>query len=162
MTKKKVRFNAVDVVIILLVLALIAAGLYLFVLRDRGTDAVTGSETSRIEYVVEIKKVEEQYAGAVTAGQSVEDAVWRHMIGTVVGVEVTDYAESLFDNETNTEKTAYLDGYVNMKITIEADAVETDAHFTVNGTVICVGELYSFRFPEFYGNGYCIMLTKGQ
>ena len=162
MTKKKIRFNAVDVVIILVILGLIAGALYLFVWRNRGTGASSAQETCRIEYVVEIKKVEEQYANAVTVGQPVEDAVWRNAVGTVVGVEVTDYAETLFDDETKTEKTAYLDGYVNLKITVEADAAETDAHFTVNGTVVCVGKLYSLRFPSFYGNGYCIMLTRGQ
>ena len=161
MNKRKIRFNAIDVLLILVLLAIVAAVLYIFVLSDRGGDTLTAA-THPIEYVIEVSEVEEQYVSLIKEGQPVEDAVWRKQIGTVAGVEAAPYEKVLFDYKNNEETTASRDGYVTLKITVAADAEETDRAFLVNGDAIRVGLKYSVRLPDFYGEGFCTKLTKVQ
>lgn len=161
MNNKKIRFNATDFILVLLLAVVAAVVLYIFVLSDRGTNSLD-TTTHPIEYVIEVQKVEEQYLSLIKEGQPVEDAVWRKQIGSVIGVEATPYEKVLFDYKSNNETTASRDGYVNLKVTIAADAVETDRAFLVNGDTIRVGVQYSIRMPDFYGTGYCIKLSRAQ
>ena len=46
-----------------------------------------------------------------------------------------------------------------MKITIEAEAVDTETAYTVNGYQILVGKQFSLMLPEMYAVGYCIDLN---
>ena len=56
------------------------------------------------------------------------------------------------------EKVAGAADRITIRITVEAQAVETDRAFTVDGCEIRVGEQYSLMLPDFYAVGYCIEL----
>ncbi len=51
---------------------------------------------------------------------------------------------------------------ITLKITIEAQAVDTERAFIVDGCEIRVGQRYSLILPEMYGVGYCVFLTENQ
>ena len=154
MSKRKLRFNAVDALIILVIAAAVFVLLYVFVFSGRGTQAAEVNYTT-IHYVVEIQNIDEHLEDAVKKGQLVEDAVERKKIGTVSGTQAVKFEKNTFDYENGQMTTSAVDGKITLKITIEAQAVETDRAFTVDGCEIRVGQQYSLILPDLYGYGYC-------
>lgn len=154
MSKRKLRFNAIDALIILVIAAVVFVLLYIFVFSGRGTQAAEVNYTT-IQYVVEIQNIDEHLEDAVKKGQLVEDAVERKKIGTVSGTQAVPFEKITFDYENGHETTSAVDGKITLKITIEAQAVETDRAFTVDGCEIRVGQQYSLILPDLYCYGYC-------
>jgi len=115
-----------------------------------------------IQYVVEVNNLDEQYEEMITKGQSVQDAVERRSIGVVSGVQTVPYEKITFDKNNGEEKVSSVEGKISMKITIDAQAVETDRDFSVDGCVIKVGKQYSLMLPEMYAVGYCIEIIEKQ
>ncbi len=158
MSKRKLRFNAVDALIILVIAAAVFVLLYVFVFSGRSTQASTEADHTTIRYVVELQNIDERLEEAVKKGQAVEDAVERKKLGTVSGVQAVPYEKITFDYENGRETVASVEGKITLKITIEAQAVETDRAFTVDGCEIRVGQQYSLILPDLYGYGYCTEL----
>lgn len=155
MSKRKLRFNAIDALIILVIAAAVFVLLYVFVFSGRGTQNAAEVNYTTINYVVEIQNLDEHLAEAVKKGQPVEDAVERKKIGTVSGVQPVKYEKITFDSQNGVEIAAAVGGKITLKITIEAQAVESDRAFTVDGCEIRVGQQYSLILPDLYGFGYC-------
>ncbi|MBQ5355191.1 MAG: DUF4330 domain-containing protein [Clostridia bacterium] len=158
MTRKKLSFNLVDVLILLVIAAAAFLVLYVFVLSGRGGVAESASDPVGIRYVVEIVNLDDRFAGSVKEGQAVFDGVTQKKIGEVDDVEIVPYEKIVFDYDNAKERVSEAEGRQTMRITVTADAVETDRAFTVNGTVIRVGTQYSLMLPDFYGVGFCILL----
>ena len=155
MSKRKLRFNAIDALIILVIAAAVFVLLYVFVFSGRGTQNAAEVNYTTINYVVEIQNLDEHLTEAVKKGQPVEDAVERKKIGTVSGVQPVKYEKITFDSQNGVETAAAVEGKITLKITIEAQAVESDRAFTVDGCEIRVGQQYSLILPDLYGFGYC-------
>ncbi len=155
MSKRKLRFNVIDALIILVIAAAAFVLLYVFVFSGRGTQAAAEVTTTTIRYVVELQNMDEHLQDAVKKGQLVEDAVERKKIGTVSGIQAVPFEKITFDYVNGREATSSVEGKVTLKITIEAQAVETDRAFTVDGCEIRVGQQYSLMLPDLYGYGYC-------
>jgi len=155
MSKRKLRFNAIDALIILVIAAAVFVLLYVFVFSGRGTQTAAEVNYTTIQYVVELQNIDEHLEDAVKKGQLVEDAVERKKIGTVSGVQAIPYEKVTFDYESGRETVASVEGKITLKISIEAQAVETDRAFTVDGCEIRVGQQYSLILPDLYGYGYC-------
>ncbi|MBE6710888.1 MAG: DUF4330 domain-containing protein [Clostridia bacterium] len=158
MSKRKLRFNAIDALIILVIAAAVFVLLYVFVFSGRGTQTAAEVTTTTIRYVVELQNMDEHLQDAVKKGQLVEDAVERKKIGTVSGIQAVPFEKITFDYVNGRETTSSVEGKVTLKITIEAQAVETDRAFTVDGCEIRVGQQYSLILPDLYGYGYCTEL----
>jgi len=158
MSKRKLRFNAIDALIILVIAAAVFVLLYVFVFSGRGTQTAAEVTTITIRYVVELQNMDEHLQDAVKKGQLVEDAVERKKIGTVSGIQAVPFEKITFDYVNGRETTSSVEGKVTLKITIEAQAVETDRAFTVDGCEIRVGQQYSLILPDLYGYGYCTEL----
>ncbi|MBP3294508.1 MAG: DUF4330 domain-containing protein [Clostridia bacterium] len=158
MSKRKLRFNAIDALIILVIAAAVFVLLYVFVFSGRGTQTAAEVTTTTIRYVVELQNMDEHLQDAGKKGQLVEDAVERKKIGTVSGIQAVPFEKITFDYVNGRETTSSVEGKVTLKITIEAQAVETDRAFTVDGCEIRVGQQYSLILPDLYGYGYCTEL----
>ena len=159
MKERKIRFNFVDVLILLLIAAVIFAVLYIFVLSKDKTDVTIQSETATIRYVVQAVSVDDRFDGMAKVGDPVEEAVIRRNIGTVVGVQSEPFEKVTFDYENSRETVAQVDGRITMNITVEATATVSDTAFVVNGCEIRVGQQYSLAMPDLYVAGYCIEMT---
>jgi len=159
MNKRRIRFNFIDLLLLLAIGAALFLLLYVFVLsgRHKASDA---ENTVPIEYVVEIQNIDPRFAEAVKRDQPVQDAIRRRTIGTVVGAEAKPYEKVVFDYESGEEVMAVTDGRITLAVTIKADVVETDSAFSADTVEIRVGEQYSLIFPEMYGVGFCTFLTK--
>ncbi|MBE6542306.1 MAG: DUF4330 family protein [Ruminococcaceae bacterium] len=162
MNNRKIRFNWIDVAIILILIAVAAVVMSYFVFNGREETDVVQTPTTKIQYVVELNNIDENFADILSVGQEVEDAVTRQKVGKIVGVQSVPYRKISFDFENEEETVTEVENRIMIRITIEADAVESDRDFTVSGCVIKVGKLYSLMTPEMYCVGYCIALDSGK
>lgn len=158
---RKLRFNAIDVLILLLIAAVIYVVLNVFVLNSDGSQN-SSVNYKTIQYVVEVGNLDERFAQSVKAGQSVQDAIEKKVIGTVVGVQSEPYKKNNFSYDENKEVVSDVEGKITMKITIEAEAVDTESTYLVNNCQILVGKQFSLILPEMYAVGYCIDLSDNQ
>lgn len=160
--KKKRRFNFVDFLIILLILALIGGAIYIFSPRSF-LKPFRSIKTGTLSYTVEIIGVEEEYLNLIAEGNAVGDAVTKHTLGRVESVNY-----SIKQTELGYEESAgsyvgvmkeYPDRY-NIQVTIVAEAEYVPADgYHIDGTRIAVGEALSLRFPNFSAQGYCISMA---
>ncbi len=161
MNNRKLRFNVIDILIILFLAAAAAVVLYVFVfgVEKNGNDANVKRD---IQYVVEINNLDPNLSDAVKTGQAVQDAIERKSIGVVSGVEAVPYRKITFDAINGRETVSDYADRITLRITIDASAEETDRAFTVDGCEIRVGEQYSLMLPDIYCVGYCIELMADQ
>lgn len=154
MKKKKLRFNLIDLIILLVIAAAVFLLLQVFVFSG-SNNQVDEVNYTNISYVFEIQKVDSRFDDLVEVGQPVQDAVERRNIGHVTGVQVVPYQELTFNAEEGIETVADFENAITLKITVEATAVESDQAFTVDGCIIRVGQQYSLALPNMYCVGYC-------
>ncbi len=87
MSKRKLRFNAIDALIILVIAAAVFVLLYVFVFSGRGTQTTAEVTTTTIRYVVELQNMDEHLQDTVKKAswskmplnekRSVQSAVFR-------------------------------------------------------------------------------------
>ena len=162
--KKKRRFNFVDFLLIVLILALIGGAIYLIssgVIQRQFRSEQTGT----ISYTVEIIGVKEEYLDLIVEGDAVVNAVSKNSLGTVESVDYsTKQTELGYEKkEDASDYTGVLNEYpdrynVSVSITVEGEYVPEDGYY-INGTRIAVGEALSLRFPNFVCEGHCISLA---
>ena len=166
--KKRVYFNFIDLVLILLIVALIGALVYIFSPVSWIRDLMQDHEKT-IQYTVELQNVDEAYLNLIKENDIVGNAVTKDNIGTVTAVDYsnkyTEYVlvESKADSEDDAKYSGKLVEYddkynVIITITVTADYDEGEG-YSVNSTRIAVGEKLSLNFPDFVGTGYCIGLS---
>lgn len=157
MSKRKLRVNAMDIVILAVILAAVALLLYVFVWSDGQDTAET--EYVDLVYVLEVTNLDGQYQNAIQAGQPVLDAVKRGSMGMVQSTPlVVPMKKAEFDNESGQEVYNEVPGKYRMQITIEAKAAVSEREYTVGNQAIYVGEQLSLLFPGMKCDGYCVDL----
>lgn len=160
--QKKRRFNVVDFLLIVLVLAIIGGVIYLFlpgsVIRNMGS-----STSGSLSYTVELKGVDSVYLNKIKENDIVVDSVSKTTIGTVTAVDyntkytVLEYTEK--DGQYEGVLADYPDRY-NVLVTITTTAEYTPKKgYSVSGCRIAVGEALNLRFPDFAYEGHCISLV---
>ena len=161
--KKSRRFNFVDLLLILLVLAIIAGAVYLFspgsVFKKMGT-----TEHGTLSYTVEFHGVDGEYLNKIKENDVVVDSVTKNILGTVAAVDyntkqtVLEYVKNEDDGTYSGVLSEYPNQYtVIVTITASAEHVSGDGYF-VNNCRIAVGESMALRFPDFVAEGHCISM----
>ena len=161
MNNRKLRFNVIDVLIILIIAAVIYVLLNVFVFNDSQNDN-TAVNYKTIQYVVEVNNIDKRFSEVVKAGQVVQDAIEKKVIGTVTGVQSIQYKKSTFDFEELKEVVSAVEDRITLKITIEAEVMDTERAYIINGCEIRVGQSYSLILPDLYAVGYCVDLNDNQ
>lgn len=155
MNRRKLRFNAVDAILLIIIAVVIFAVLYIFVFSEDSNQSAD-SNFKNIQYTILVQNLDEHYDEMIKVGQPVTDGVEKKGIGTITGIQDTPMVKTAFDYIEGKEVDVTVEGKINVKITIEAQAAETDHAFTVDGCEIRVGEQYSLMLPDIYCVGYCI------
>ncbi len=159
---KQRKFNFVDFLLIVLVLAIIAGAVYLF---SPGSfiNKLGSAKQGTLSYTVEIQGVDGEYLNKIKENDVVVDSVSKNTLGTVAAVDyntkqtVLEYAEQA-DGSYVGVLSEYPDQYtVLVTVTAPAEYVAGDGYF-VNNCRIAVGEGLALRFPDFAAEGYCISL----
>jgi len=128
------RFNIVDVVIVALVLALAAAGVYKFFFVNRGL----ALQNAVIEYKVFVENVRQPNVDGATEGQTVKDVQTNAIIGTLVGKEVSPYRQAVPTLDGRVVLAEVPEKY-NLLLTVRSPAVVTENNITIGNKEIKVG-----------------------
>lgn len=160
MTKKH-KFNIIDALIIIVILAIIAVAAF-FLLRDKPTEEV--KQTVAIEYVVEFRKVRNELSDKISVGDKVVDSVAKYHIGEVIAVSAVD---AVFSNGNDfTSGTAVVGtypGYSDVRMTVSAEAVISGGRYVISGGYnVSVGSRVDVRTPNYNGTGYCTAIRESE
>ena len=154
--RKKFKFNFIDFLIILLVLAIVAAVIYIFA-PFSWIQQKNGSID--LQYTIEIQGVDEAFIENINEHDVVVDSVSKNVIGKVIAVDYnTQYSELKYDESNRTGILSVFPDKYNLIITIStANALYVEGEgYSVNGCRIAVGEKISAKFPSYVSEGYCI------
>ena len=158
MRKVKMKFNIMDVLILLGIAAVAAVLLYVFVLsEDTPVNSLYG-DVQKITYVVEITNVDDAYADKISVGETLIDSSKKVNIGTIVAVESQPYVHLGKNLNEGTMELTTVDNRSTIYVTVEADASLSGFAYTVNGHTVYVGQQVHLSLPHFVGTGYCIAL----
>ena len=146
---RKRKPNIIDFVIFLAILAVLAAALYRIILHPGDRDAV------RIRYVLEVPQIQTEFCSKVTAQDYVYPCQGSDDIGVVTATSTAPAHFKGADKDGNPVYTE-MEGFSTLYITVEADAVQSDAGFEINGQVIRAGEVRAVQFPQLYCEAECI------
>ena len=130
----KAKFNAVDVLVILVILALLAFGGYKLFFVNRGVAAQNGE----IEYQILVEKVRIPTAEAFQEGQTVRDVQNNTVLGRIVKKEVTPYQEAVPTADGRMVLAAVPEKY-NVLLTLRSGAVVSENNVMVGSVEVKIG-----------------------
>lgn len=163
--KKKGKFNVVDAILIIVVLAAVASLVAYFL--PGITSYFTREEEYTITYKIEIRGVDGDIdISNIGSDMLVYDVINNYEIGSTkgeVGVEpykVLVNSGELMEGSENEYEGKYVDHpqLKNIVITVEGRGVYSSESesFMINGQRIAVGKEFNIRIGGFTGVGYCI------
>lgn len=168
-SKSKYKFNIIDVLIIIAVVAVFAVMYYYMSARN----TLASSLEVDIEYVVELKLVDDDYVENIKLNDKVIETVRDQQIGEVVGIEVvpayniatnTETGEMKIETypplpkENDTDEEKY--PYYNVKVKIRDTFKRSEKGYKKNAFNLVTGQLVYFRVPGFIGEGFCIGIEE--
>ncbi|MBE6631598.1 MAG: DUF4330 family protein [Ruminococcaceae bacterium] len=166
MTEKKIKkfkFNFVDLLFLLIIVAASAVLFYIFRPNTPISDTSV-SNNKEIVYTIEAREVRSEFKGNVNIGDSVVDSVGLHPIGEVVDITYTE-APFVYKADGSGEMiySVYPDK-INISIKVKATADVSGGTYSIGGFVISVGERVYFRTPDLTGESFCtsIEITEGE
>ena len=160
--KRKWRFNFVDALILLAIIAAVLALLYVFVWSENSSVRSISGNKVKVTYVVEINGLEEDFKDTIKVGSKVTDSAKKMNIGTVTSVETQNYyylGTNVLDDKLVLNP---VDDLITQYITVEAEATLDNITYSIDGYPIYVGALVYMMFPEMVCSGYCISLDVAE
>ena len=160
--KRKWRFNFVDALILLAIVAAVLALLYVFVWSENSSVRSISGNMVKVTYVVEINGLEEDFKDTIKVGAKVTDSSKKMTIGTVASVETQDYyylGSNVLEDKLVLNA---VDDLITQYITVEAEATLDNITYSIDGYPIDVGQLVYMMFPEMVCSGYCISLDVAE
>ena len=142
MAENKKKFNLIDLIIILVVLAVAFVGWQVF-----STERKT--EGNEIIYKVNILKTEEYLVHEIQIGDKLFDSVKNFEIGEIIDVQVTDAVESVYDGEKNEYRTETVPERKDILLTVKGIGSTTNQGTTVNGYELYIGKKMCVKGANF-------------
>lgn len=150
--KRTWRFTALDVIIVVVLLAVIAGAIWFFGFREGGDE----NTMVKIEYTIEVRGMEESYLSNIAVGDIVTDSVTKKGIGTISAVERMPLVEYIVNIEDGVMEEKEYPGRYTILVTVSADADQSERGFSIAGYRVAIGKLCHLQLPNFIGSGYCI------
>ena len=157
--KKGPRFNLLDLILILILLAALGTLFWLF-FADGVLASQKNDDRVQIEYVIESKKIREEYRGLVSVGDTIVDTVGHYPLGEVINVQYAEATYTGLDQSSGEMVTSPYPGHLKVTITVRAEAVKSDMSYSIGGYRMSVGGEVFYRVPHFTFSGYCTGLEE--
>lgn len=152
--KKSFRINIVDILITIIIIAMLTVGALMiasaFDVKSAGDDIVIA------EYVVQFKRVRNEFSDNIHVGDVVIDAQKRHNLGVVTFAESMPYLVELYDVEEESRKAIEYPDFCNLEMTVSAEAYKKDNMWYLKNSdkEIGIGTALYIHLPNFCGSGY--------
>ena len=155
-------FNAFDVIVILLVIAVAVLAIVGLSVGDIFSD--DDRNAAQLSYTVHFNGIDETFADAIRAGQTVTDAETGATVGQVVSAPTVVRHQEMVLTETDGTYTAQMKDVpsrvdVTVVLTVEA-TYESGRGYLVGATPIRVGQSYALRFPDYLGRAVCVSIDR--
>lgn len=142
----KSKFNIVDFIIIIVLLAAIVAGCFMF-FKYKNNKTSGQSSFAKVEFVIEVNNLDE------TTVNSFKDAEGKSVIfgetssgsGTITYVEIVPYKRWVQNSVDGVYMVKEVPGKYTANVTIQSDVEKTSESFTSGEEIICVGKPMSFN-----------------
>ncbi len=157
MSKIKVKFNGMDLFIILVVLAVIAAAAVLL-LGGSGGGAVSASKNVNVTATVELTTKDASFAELIKEGDIVLMGEKDKMEAVVSAVEVVPAKSTGYDILEGGVIRAEIPGEYDVRVSMTALGADTEKAIEINGVAIRVGQNMVLGSKNWAGEGYVIGL----
>ena len=159
---KKTKFNLMDCLIILIVVAVIAGGVYVLGSLKGGSTA-TDSQAATVRYTIELAKEDEEILNLFVAAAERGDScyVGEKERAEAVVKEVSYTLAKLMTNDVKTGEVfwAYIPNKYSINVTLESTGFETETDIKAgSGTVLKVGTETSVKGKGYAGYGFITSL----
>ncbi len=161
------RFNFLDVVIILLIVAVVGSSVALLI--PRVTEWLGNDGDITVVYTVVFTEIDEELAmvAEIVDGQTVKDRETGRVLGTVIGdALVDDCYEFVVRPGTEQDDLPMLEsglyeGKKTLTVTLTASATYSEGRgYEINGRRIACNTELEMIFPSFTGHGVCTVVSE--
>lgn len=167
-TNKKHKFNAVDALLLILILAIIGAAAFFLIISSGVLSKGDGDGKITLEYEVEFRTVRNEFSEIILErwkeGDKVTDASMGDEIGELVSVRVED---AVFFGNDMTGEGGKLVAYdypnhcnITMVIRTTAGIGEFERYVLDEDYDLSVGSAVYVRLPYFTYTGYCTRIQE--
>lgn len=155
----KAKFNFIDAIIILLILAVIAAGLYMFLGGGLFTTSAGGDgETSKIQYSVEIKQKTRDYCDNINVGDAVQIGDKEKASAVIEDIDIVPTKMLFEDKKSGVVHYSEIPEMYDIILTLSSDGRHTDSAIYADNVLVRIGERVTVRGKGYSGNGFVMSL----
>lgn len=151
----KVKFNWMDGLIVLALLAVVAVGGLFLSSRGGGQGA---EEHKTVQMMVEFTSKDEAFSQLPKEGDAVVIGEKEKVPATVVGVEVIPAVTLGYDTVNGAVYESQVPGKYDVRLILEGDGVETNQTVSMNGTAMRVGSGEVIRSKNWAGYGFVLSI----
>lgn len=152
-------FNIVDVILILLVIAAGLIGAKMFL---GGGTGQTAAETKTYSYVVMGQEVVKETADFPVVGGNAYNSSTSAYLGIVKEVKTEPFTETMFNRATGKYEKVPVAGYSDIYVTIEGNGTETEKDITVEGQTVKVGMELNVKGKGYAFKGIVVEVRDGE
>lgn len=157
----KPKFNFIDGLIILLIVAVLSLGAYLLI-GNSSPESTENVQTVTAEYRVEFTQAEpevyESFLKALENGENVWIGEKERFEGKIVDVTYAPATKVITNYQTGEAVLAEYPDLYDITVLLQSDAVETSDSITAAGTAIRVGSEVAVKGKGFAGYGFVVDL----
>ena len=158
--EKKYRFNFIDAVLLLIILACVAAVVWFVFFEGRAAEAKKNEETV-IEYTLSAKGLKKELRDKVMSGEAVFDAKTKEKIGDVTDIDYLGSTYSYYDSGREAVVSEESKNLIDVEIKIHAKAEKTeDGTLVVGSQKIVAGSRITFRTQLFETECVCVSFRE--
>ena len=162
--KAKRKFNFIDFLIVLVIIAIL--GIVIYVFSPWGQIEKLWSDSDvELTYFVEIKDVDIEYIDSIKEGDEIINSVTKNSLGTIREISkmekayIYDYVLDENGNMTCVLSEQPKKYNITIKVVVDAD-FEENVGYTVGGARVAVGEMLNMRLPSYVCSGECTQLYE--
>lgn len=157
-SNSKVRFNAVDLIIVLVIIAVAAVGIYILMPKGASGSETSGEKNVKAIVQIEFANKDEYLTTLPQVGDSVTIGVKEKMPATVTKVESVPAEKVSYDLVSGSASIQTIPGKYDVYVTMEADAVDTKDAIKINGSAIRIGDSDAVHSRGWAGHGFVTRL----
>lgn len=161
--KPKRKFNFIDFLVFLVVIAIVGILVYVFSPWAH-LEKLWVNNKIELAYYVEVKDVDINFVDNIKKGDQVINSITKNSLGSVVETSIEkayvyDYVEDAQGGITCVRSEQPNKFNVTIKILANAE-YEEGVGYSVNGSRIAIGEPLDIRLPKFTCSGYCTQVYE--
>jgi len=152
---KKIKFNIVDFLLVIGIIAAIGVGVWYF------TSSASGANVD-VYFTVEFTQQFEDFADNIVISGEIRDSIRNTFLGRVERVEVRPAVTTTFDNLTGTWNRVYIPDRFDVYVTVVGQGNANPSQISVNGEAVRVGQEMFIAGRGFAGIGFITELSTAQ